>query len=349
MSVRFASSGEISIWDSLILKNHGTNNVLQSAEMSQLKQHAGWKIRYIISEPEETALVVQERFIFGIGKLWYIPKGPSVHTVKDLVKMLPELKEFARKHGVFVIKIEPEFERNPSTLRKLTKHGAIPSGIIQPNTYTVIIDLSKDLEEMMSNLPQNTRHAIRRAGRDGISIKNVQTTEKNLQVMYDLMSETMSDKPIHMRDKQYYFDFWKEFAENGMGALFIAYDKKTPIAGAYVLKFGANATYKDGGSLKKKTIYGASQALQWHIMEWLKSEGITSYDLCGTPPADEIANPNHPHYGIGLFKTSFKKQITEYVGVFDIVINQNAYDVWTRIGERVVFNIYSRILKKYFY
>jgi lipid II:glycine glycyltransferase (peptidoglycan interpeptide bridge formation enzyme) len=167
--------------------------------------------------------------------------------------------------------------------------------------------------------------------------------------MLSLMTETMTGKSSRMRESTYYKKFWQTFTSCDQGALFFAYENDTPIAGAFVLKFGNKATYKDGGSVHRKTIYGSSHALQWHIIEWLSGQGVTTYDLCGTPPSNEIDNKNHPYYGIGLFKTSFNKAVTDFVGVYDIIVQPSRYVAWKRVGERIIQRYYATILHQYFY
>jgi len=88
--------------------------------------------------------------------------------------------------------------------------------------------------------------------------------------------------------------------------------------------------------VRERSVYGASHLLQWRVIEWAKTHGSQLHDFCGAPPASEINNPEHPHYGIGRFKTSFNKEVTDYVGAYDVIIKPTAYKIWSRIGERIV-------------
>jgi lipid II:glycine glycyltransferase (peptidoglycan interpeptide bridge formation enzyme) len=201
----------------------------------------------------------------------------------------------------------------------------------------------------MAALPQKGRHAIKRALRDGVTVQAAEPTDKNLSIMTHLMQVTMADKPGMIRDKAYYEYFWKLYASRGLGTLFFAYHNGQPVAGAFVLTYGHKATYKDGGSVREKTVYGASHALQWHIIEWLKTQGISSYDLCGAPPADDINNRNHPLYGVGLFKTSFNKEVTEFIGLYDSPLMPLVYPLWKKFGERAIQRLYVTVFRKSFY
>lgn len=347
MTTRFATHQEIADWNTHVLANPDGGNIFQGFELGEIKSRTGWKIRYIITG--KYAVTVHERFIPGFGKLWYLPKGPGVIHINDLKHVLTSLRAFAARRGVFVIKIEPEILKTNTALRALSDLPLVASRPIQPNFATVILDLKKSTDDVLAALPQKSRHALKRAFRDGVTIKSVEPTKKNLTIMSHLMKVTMADKPGAIRELSYYESFWKLYCEKNLGKLFFAYYEGHPVAGAFVMTFGKKATYKDGGSVREKTVYGASHALQWYIIEWLIDQGITSYDLCGTPPIDEIDNREHPLYGVGLFKTSFNKSVTEFIGLYDFPIQPQLYALWKKIGERATFKLYSSVLKRPFY
>src|SRR5690606_2936264 len=129
-------------------------------------------------------------------------------------------------------------------------------------------------------------------------------SDDNCRVMYDLLAETAAGS-FGIRKYRYYKEFWQSFEKSGMGQLFFAYVEGKVVAGAYALVFGTKSTYKDGASTRQRTVYGASHLLQWEVIKWAKETGSLVHDLCGAPPSDQIQNPDHPHYGIGRFKTSF--------------------------------------------
>jgi len=346
MKIRFATQSEIDNWNDLIIANPDGGNMAQSIELAEIKSLYGWKIKFIVTDI--CAMTVHERFMPILGKIWYIPKGPGISKTKELNNVINQLSEFAKKNGVFLIKIEPELIKNEKNLLALSKIGN-PSKPIQANSSTVLIDTTKTSNKLMADLPQKARYAINRAKRDGVIIKQVEPTDENFKIMLSLMSETMADKPALMREASYYKKFWKLYSDGGNGVLFFAYQDNKPTAGAFVVVFGEKATYKDGGSVKQKTGYGTSHLLQWHIMEWLKKKKIKTYDLCGVPPISDINNKNHPHYGIGLFKTSFNKTVTEYVGLYDIAISPLSYKLWKKNGEFIVYHYYAKLLNKLFY
>lgn len=326
-------------WNTRILSNPDGGNIFQGLELAEHKRLTRWVPRFI--ETDALAITVLEKPVFGLGKLWYIPKGPGVTSVRQLDELLPELKAFAKKQNVFAIKIEPELKKSDETLADLMKLGLIKVRPIQPNFSTVLLDLSPDLDTIMTRFNQKGRHAIKRAERDGVVVKRVKANEENCRIMYDLLASTAAAASFRIRDYAYHKSFWQRYAKSGLGQLFFAYVDDKVVAVAFAIVFGKKGTYKDGASIRERTVYGASHLLQWHVIQWMKTKGVSTYDLCGTPSSDEINNTEHVWYGVGRFKTSFNKEVTDYVGAYDIVIKPFTYKLWQKIGERVVLRLYN--------
>lgn len=344
MTARYATADEIAQWDGLILQAANGGNIFSSFEYSEIKKLTNYTPRYVIFN--QLAITVLEKNTPPLGKVWYLPKGPGVTSTKELFDTLQALKPLAKKAGAFVIKIETELDR--SSAPTLERHGMRKAAPIIPNPSTITLDISPSLDDLLVSLPQKGRHAIRRAERDGVTVKRVSVTEKNAQKMYELLSET-AEGQFGIRSYNYYNTFWKAFEKAGLGQLFFAYFEGKVVAGAYAMVFGKKSTYKDGASVRKRTAYGASHFLQWNVIEWAKEKGALVHDFCGSPPSDEISNPEHPHYGVGLFKLSFSKNITDYIGCYDYVLSRPRYQLWKKLGERIHRRLYYEQTKDYYY
>ncbi len=335
MKVRFADAQEIKEWDKYILNNPDGGNVFSSFEYATQKETGGYKAYFVFIG--DLAVTILEKNVPGLGKLWYLPKGPNVTSSQALFDVLEKLKPFAEKNGAFVIRVETELNRSEQP--KMEKHGLVKSRPIIPNPSTITLDISDTLDSVLMKLPQKGRHAIRRAERDGVIVKQVTSNDENCRVMYNLLAET-AEGQFGIRGYYYYRTFWQRFEAAGLGQLFFAYYDNQVVAGAFAMTFGRKSTYKDGASIRKRTVYGASHLLQWHVIEWSKSRGSTFHDFCGSPPSEEINNPQHKHYGIGLFKTGFNKTVTDYIGCYDLIIHQVKYKLWNKLGERIAHRLH---------
>lgn len=346
MKVRFATKTEHAVWNQQVLNNPDRGNVFQSTEFAEQKQAGGWTPRFLVAD--NLAITVLEKTVFGLGKLWYIPKGPGVVSIRQLGDLLPDLEQFALDNGVFAVKIEPELIKSSETLADLMKLRLVKVSPIQPNFSTVLIDTSKSIDTIMANLNQKGRHAIKRAERDGVTVKQVKTTDDSCKKMHSLLAETAAGS-FRIRSYAYYKAFWQRYAQADLGQLFFAYVDDQVVAGAFAIAFGEKGTYKDGASVRERTVYGASHLLQWHVIKWTKSKGVKIHDLCGVPPSDQIKDPDHQWYGIGRFKTSFNKEVTDYVGAYDIVIKPTQYKIWRKLGERIAVRLYSFLNHENYY
>ncbi|MDB5183342.1 MAG: putative Methicillin resistance protein [Candidatus Saccharibacteria bacterium] len=339
MTMRLADSSEIDNWNTKILGNPDGGDVLQSVQFAHMREMGNWKPRYVLAG--SVALTILEKPVAGLGNFWYIPKGPGISTVPQLGDLLPDLRSFADKHGVFAVKVEPELEKTDDAMKALHELGLKHVAAIQPNASTVLIDLGPKLDEIMAGLNQKGRHAIKRAERDGVTVERVKATDKNCEAFYELLQQTASGSFI-IRPYDYFKKLWQSFASAEMGQLFFAnYDGKL-VAAAFAMVFGEKSTYKDGASVRERTAYGASHLLQWHIIAWAKERGAKQHNLYGSPSSDQINDEQHPYYGVGRFKTSFNKHVTDYVGAFDLVVRPRQYALWIKFGERAAKSLWWR-------
>lgn len=355
-TARFATPDEIESWDEHVTANPNGGNLLQSAAFAAVKQNFGWDVRYLVLEGGGTSsynLVLEKSFPL-LGRLWYLIKGPDVASVQDVPPALEAIKEFAASERlrVFAIKIEPDIVDSEEARAVLAGAGLVKSFNLQPNDSTALLDISPEPNQLLRNLHSRGRNAVRRAEREGVRVEVAEPTLENYRTMHALMTGTLTTKSrngAQVRSFEYYRQFWTEFTSRGQGRLYFVYENGRPSVGAFVINYGRKGTYKDGGSLQKRTQYGDSHLVQWTAIQDVKALGCTEYDFCGTPPAAQLKDSSHPFHGLGLFKTSFSKTVTDFVGVWDYVIDSTRYAAWNTAGERVARQLYTRRTGQQFY
>ena len=312
------------------------SNILQGEIFLQQKAKAGWKIHHL--EVAGRAVGVMEKSLPLLGKVWYLPKGPSTTSVDDLDKVLAELIPKARTLGAVTMKIEPELPHDTDMSLLVEKYGLVKTTPIQYNYATVIVDLSPSLDDILMSFNQKGRHAIRRAERDGVVVKKVEPTDENCRLMYELLSQTGAAAGFPVRSYAYYRDFYQSYGVSG--GLFIAYFDDQPVAGGFGMVQGKKSMYKDGASVRNRPAYGASHLLQWEMIKWAKSQGSLEHDLAGAPPRDQAHDTSHPFYSIGRFKRQFNKEITEYVGAYQVPVVGWKSRLWSKFLEKLVRKLY---------
>lgn len=343
MIARYATTDEAKKWNDLIIANPDGGNVFSSVEFAKQKKMGGYK-HFFVMVDLLAVTVLEKRTV--LGRLWYLPKGPGVTSVKEVRSVLEAMKPLAKKRGVFAIRIESELDRKHG--KDLEDIGLIKARSVIPNPSTILFDLRPKLNDILTRLPQKGRHAIRRAERDGVTVKQVPSTDENVRIMHALLTETAKGQ-FGLRSFQYYKTFWQRFKKSGYGQLFFAYVDGQVVAGAYAMVYGKKSTYKDGASARERTVYGASHLLQWEVIKWAKKQGAVVHDFCGSPPSEEINNPKHPHYGVGRFKLSFNKTVTDYIGCYDYILKPFRHKLWRRFFESLTMRLYYYLKRETYY
>lgn len=344
MIARFATADEITQWNSLLAQSYPIPSIFSTSEYAEIKKLTHYVPVYLLVD--NTPVLALQKKAWPFGALWYLPKGPTCLDEDDYTEKMRAISILAKKHAVFMVRSESELPRTLSG--SLEAHGFIKSPPIIPSQSTILLDIASSLDQVINDLPQKSRYAIRRAERDGVTVKRVSTSEENCKKMYSLLADTAKGQ-FGIRSFDYYKTYWQTFNAGKKGQLFFAYFEGRIVAGAYALIFGSRSTYKDGASIRERSAYGASHLLQWEVIQWAKEHHAEVHDLCGSPPSDAIHDKSHPHYNIGLFKTSFSKEVTDYIGCYDSAIRPLRYKLWRKIGERAHKKLYYKKSNDYYY
>ena len=348
--MRPATADELARWDDLIAANPDGGNVLQLKAFAETKAAQGWRPQYLMmGEGSDTvAILALERHIPLLGRFWYVPKGPGIVNPDQLKAFVAAIRSLP--NPPFAIRLDPEVTALQIKAADITKLGLVKAPRdIQYNVNTVIIDLKPSEEDILNSFKQKTRYNVRLATKKGVTAQAVETTDANIDTMYQLYATTTKRAGVYLRSKSYFADFWHHHATSGHGQLFFASYHGQVLAGAFVTYIGHKALYKDGGSVREHTEVQAPYELQWQIMLWLKKHGITEYDLHGSPPAHRIDDRTHPLAGLARFKTGFNQNVTEYVGTYDLPLDNAKYHCWIKLGERLATTYEFRVKRQLFY
>lgn len=340
MPLRFVTDPTPADWNARIAATPSRGNVYQSHEIGEVKRLARWTPRY--AESEGIAMTIHEKSAGLFGSVWYLPKGPCVADPEQLGTVLADLAAEARRQNVLFVRIEPELTETPEHLRALTDLGLVQTSPVQPHTSTVIHALPETVEELMGTFPSKTRNMVRRAGREGVVVEPAPDTEETYEQMWELWQDVVADQGLVVRGRDYFVESWKIMVRTGFAQVFMARVEEERLAWALVCSLGSVAAYKEGASLRDRPVPGVSQLVQYEGMAWAIGRGARSYDLVGTPHSTRLDDPEDMRYGIGKFKRGFTKEVTDWVGAFDLVIHPRRYAAWQRAGERVVARLQRR-------
>ena len=348
-----ATIDELNVWDRDIIKNPDGGNILQTRAYGDFKAAHKWPAHYAVAELKDGTRVevaFLTRKIPMLGEIWYTPKGPGVKDIAQLKEFVALVREYVKNKGVFMVKIEPDLLIEDAPKAKLEKLGLVKSKFnLQWNQSTTLVDLTPSEDDIIASFKQKTRYNIRLAARKEVTVRPVELTKANMNTMYGLLKATQGRAGFYMRDQSYLESFWKAYVDASMGQLFFAEHEGEILSGLFALYLGKKGLYKDGGSTRTKTNLMAPYLMQWEVMKWLKERGVEEYDLHGMPPKSELENKAHPLASLVQFKSGFNPEVTEYVGVYNLPIDQAKYDKWTKYGERLATTYSFKVKKELFY
>jgi lipid II:glycine glycyltransferase (peptidoglycan interpeptide bridge formation enzyme) len=330
--MREATDREITRWDEFVARNPDGGQILQTRAWGEFKSRWGWRPRYVIagSDDGDLAVLFLTRRFPGLGELWYAPKGPGVTSAAALTDVLCH-RHFFR--DAFALKVEPEIDGS-ADLAPWHDAGLVKAPRnVQIHSATIVVDLRPDEDALLAGFKSKTRYNIRLAARKGVTVRRMDVDDATCDVMFRLMAATQARAGFTLRRRDYFEGYWRLQHASDQGEFFFAFHGDEVLAGVFVTHFGGRAWYKDGGSSRRHQELMAPHLLQWEVMRWLRSRGVTSYDLVAVPPRDQLRE-DHPLYGLYRFKSGFSEEITEYAGTWDLPLRPRAYALWNRVGER---------------
>ena len=149
--------------------------------------------------------------------------------------------------------------------------------------YAHFLELSKDEEQIFSNLRSSTRRNIKKAFREGVEV-NVGNSIESIKEFYRLNCVT---RKMHGLPPQPYY-FFKKIYEyiivRNLGIVVIASYNKRNIAGAVFFHFGEKAMYKYGASDRSYQELRPNNLVMWEAIKWYCQKGFKTLCFGRTEP-----------------------------------------------------------------
>jgi len=251
----------------------------------------------------------------------YLPKGPLPTEL-----MIKKLKRIGEKHRAIFIKLEPNVKKSKiqNLKSKISKLGLIPGKPLFTR-HTMIIDLRKSEEELMSNFHSKTRYNIRLAKRKGVKIKEGQSV-KDFEKYWQLMEETMKRQGFYAHNHSYHQKMWQIMRRAGIAHLLMAVYQEKVLAAWILFKFKHILYYPYGASSSSHRNLMASNLLMWEAIRFGKKNGCRTFDLWGTPGPNP--KKSDPWYGFHHFKMGYNPELVEFIGTYDLVLRPVLYPIY---------------------
>ncbi|KKR34148.1 MAG: Methicillin resistance protein [Candidatus Gottesmanbacteria bacterium GW2011_GWA2_41_12] len=141
-------------------------------------------------------------------------------------------------------------------------------------TKTIQIDLRKTEEEMFKSFDEAKRRAVRRAEKNGVSVKVSEDIESFISI------KSKYFWPLGILIKKDIFSLWKNFYP-GNARLLLAYKKDSVIGGIILLFYDQISYYWLAGATNKGKKLFAPTILVWEVLKLSKKLGCNLFDFEG--------------------------------------------------------------------
>ncbi|MBI3291000.1 peptidoglycan bridge formation glycyltransferase FemA/FemB family protein [Candidatus Falkowbacteria bacterium] len=310
-------------WDEFVASYSVDGGLLQSWQWGDFQKSLENKVIRLGALDNEgafqgAALLIKIELPFEYNYL-YCPRGPVVNTmeVSDMEDLFSEIKQIAKEEKSFLLRVDPAWTLGNE--KRLFDAGWRKSeGEVQPKC-SMIIDITRSEEEIMSLMKQKTRYNIGLAQKRGVTVRT-SSEISDMEAFWQLTKQTSERDGFKSHPKKHYQKMFELFKDDGTIKLFLAeYDNKI-VAANMVAFFGRMAVYLHGSSADMYRGMMAPYLLQWQAILEAKKLGFSQYDFGGV---NGLSYQNPKWEGITRFKTSFATdtQPKEYVGNFELVIN----------------------------
>ena len=283
-------------------------DLLQSWEWGEFKRHtSGWVPLRLVARRGDDALAgaqVLYRRIMGAPSL-YAPRGPWWRDDDALARLISDLHRRLGFRAPFLRVDPPVADAKPLTVLGFR----LAPRQIQPRA-TIVVDLSRDPDQIMGAFDRQVRYNARLAERKGVEV--IQGGAELVPEFWKLLEETATRKGFTERGLSYFERLVRDFGDDA--PVFHARYEGQLVYAALMVKFGNTAYYLYGASGGDRSVK-PSELVQYRAMLWAKERGATRYDMWGIPAH---VTEDNPLYGVYRFKSGFGGVEEHYAGALDL-------------------------------
>lgn len=140
------------------------------------------------------------------------------------------------------------------------------------------LTLDRDEEKLFSLLSGNTRRNIKKAQREGVTVK-IESTLESLNEYYRLHCLTRKRHGLPVQPWHFFEKIHKHIFLKNQGFVALASHQDRVIAGAVYFHLGEKAIYKYGASDKEYQHLRANDLVMWEAIKWFSRNGYKSFSF----------------------------------------------------------------------
>jgi len=314
--------------------------IFQTKEWEDFKLKTGWQKSWRVFD-----VLVLEKKIPLLGSMLYSPMMSRDQTKMAMQKIfLDQIIKIAVDEKAIFYRMESADESEGDI--DPIKSGYIKAFEEMQPEHTLLIDLTKSEDDILTQMKQKGRYNIKVAEKNEVKIEN-----GSIEDFYKLYEAMAKRQKITHRNIAYFQTLVDNLSAKEYVQVFVAKnsnqssvisDPKKPdngkrttdndvLASAIIVFYKETCTYLFGGSSDEQREKMAPYKLHWKIMQLAKERGCKYYDMFGIAPTD---NEKHPWAGVTRFKKQFGGTEFTAIGSWDMIFSPIKYKLF-KLAEKI--------------
>jgi peptidoglycan pentaglycine glycine transferase (the first glycine) len=251
----------------------------------------------------------------------YAPRGPLVPADR-LADAIVAVRDALARERCASLLCDPEAADDASVRASLERAGIRPSPVYVQPRRTLLMDLSRENEDLLATMRRKHRQYIRKAEHAGVVTEETRDLGRFLKV---LGAVGQRDR-FAIRSREYFEQLLTAFGDRALLMLARVADDD---AGALLLVRMADRAWElyggwSGAHAEARPFY----LLKWRAMLRMRQLGVRRYDMYGL-----AEGADDPLAGVENFKLGFGGEVVTWIGSLETPVRPMLFPLW-QLGAR---------------
>ena len=257
------------------------------------------------------------------GRHLAIAGGPIFDWTNQEIKNLifSDMKQQAKKLKCTFVRVRPQLQNTPENAKIFQQLGFRKAPMYLSVEFAGVLNLENSEEEILKNMRQRLRRALRKAEKNQITIEKT-SDPKAIHDFYQIELQTAKRHDFYAFSEDFLTKQFAAFAKNDEAVLYIAKLNGEILAENFMIFYGNEASYHYGVSSELGTKYSGAPLLHMEAMRDARKRGIKRYNFWGIVDENDT---KHRFYGVSVFKRGFGVEELKYLEARDLVLDKISY------------------------
>lgn len=257
------------------------------------------------------------------GRHLAVAGGPifdwSNQEIKNLI--FSDMKQQAKKLKCTFVRVRPQLQNTPENAKIFQQLGFRKAPMYLSVEFAGVLNLENSEEEILKNMRQRLRRALRKAEKNQITIEKT-SDPKAIHDFYQIELQTAKRHDFYAFSEDFLTKQFAAFAKNDEAVLYIAKLGGEILAENFMIFYGNEASYHYGVSSELGTKHSGAPLLHMEAMRDARKRGIKRYNFWGIVDENDT---KHRFYGVSVFKRGFGVEELKYLEARDLVLDKISY------------------------